>query len=741
MKITFAPHSPLLISAALAGLCLNMDAVAEQMPFHLLSKDSQMTFTVNGNKVNRAYYGSRLAHPEDILHADSPSSTLLYPTRMDAMGPWENGSGELDISITQGDGTNSLDLVYDSLQVSKPTPGQELAIIRLKDSHYPVQVQVYVLANYDSNVFEQWVEITNNGQEAITIDQGATGHLHVKADKYFVTSFRGTWGGESLMREEEVQKGNCLTMISDVGARTAQEGTPGFVLSLGQPAREDDGEVYMGALAWSGNYKLSFKYSPYGRMFASFGTDMQDAPYRLEAGKSLTLPRLILTHSQQGKGEASRQIHRWARESGIRGGDQERMTLLNSWEGAYFNFDEPLLQTMMERAAGMGVELFVLDDGWFANKYPRNNDKAGLGDWKVNEKKLPNGLPGLTKSAKDRNIKFGLWVEMEMVNPKSELFEQHPDWVIQLPHRDKRLERNQLILDLSNPDVQQYIIDSMDDILSKNPEIVYIKWDCNRKIADPGSPYLSAANQKNLFIDYVNGYYKVLDAITKKHPEVIFQACASGGGRADYGAMKYHHEFWVSDNTDPYERVLMQWGIGHLFPAMAMASHVTVSPNHQTGRQTPLKFRFDVATTGRLGFELRPQDMNPQETEFAKKALETYKRIRPTVQLGDLYRLRSPYESNEASLMYVLNGKDGKQKAIVFACLMDKTLAYKTTPIKLKGLRADKRYRIHELNVDQSGNRTSLDNKELGGDYLMDNGVHFNFGKPLQSAILELEEI
>lgn len=727
----------LLLATVAASLSMG-SAMAEIID--LKTKSSQMSFDCKKEgKLNRIYYGKKLAHSEDAL-LSSQTSTPAYPSLHDANGSWALATNEFDISITQPDGKVSLDLVLDSHKVSKPSEGQELAVFELKDTHYPVKVRLSVLAHEDSNVFEQWVEIINDGNEAINIDQANSGHLAAKANSYFVTTFSGAWGGESLMSEEDVKRGNMLIRASHGGTRTAQEGTPGFVLSLNGPAQENSGDVYMGALAWSGNYDLRFKHAQSNRMYASFGVNMQHSPYRLEAGKTLTLPHWVVTFSNEGKGEASRQLHRWARSGGLRGGDQERLTLLNSWEGAYFSFDEPLLHKMMERASDMGVELFVLDDGWFANKYPRNSDKAGLGDWDVNKTKLPNGLPGLVKAAEERKIKFGIWVEPEMVNPKSELFEKHPEWAIQLPHRDLRVERSQLGLDLTNPEVQDYIIEAMDKLLTQNPDIVYIKWDCNRSVWDPGSNYLSDKNQKNLYIDYVNGYYRIMDALMKKHPKVVFQACASGGGRADYGAMKYHHEFWVSDNTDPYERIFMQWGVGHLFPAISMASHVTASPSHQTGRVTDLKFRFDVAMSARLGFELQPQKLSDEEVEFSKKALVEYKRIRPIVQFGDLYRLRSPYGNKDSSLMYV-HEQGGKQHAVVFAYSLDRLMTDTTPPVKLNGLKADKRYKVTEINVDKNGTRTPLHDKEVGGDYLMENGIQFNWRKDLQSCLVELQEI
>lgn len=726
-----------LILALSTSTAMSLTTLAD--PINLTTDASQMSFNVESSgKVIRTYYGSKLANSDDA-RAQSNTRSMAYPS------VWDTKMGEAAVSITQSDGKVSLDLVHDSHELTEPGDGQKLLVINMKDTHYPVRVRLSVLAHQDSNVYEQWVEIFNDGQEAVSVDQAASGHLLLDGSSYHVTSFRGTWAGESLMREEEVLKGNLLEVASFSGTRTAQEGSPAFVISPNGSAQEDSGDIYMGALAWSGNYRLRYKhntnnYGSGGTLMATFGADMLQSPYRLDAGKSLTLPRLILTYSNEGKGKASRQIHQWARKHGIKGGDQERLTLLNSWEGAYFSFTEEMLHTMMERTAGMGIELFVLDDGWFANKYPRNNSNAGLGDWDVNTKKLPNGIEGLTKAAKDRNVKFGIWVELEMVNPKSELYEKHPEWAIQLPYREERLERGQLVLDLANPDVQQYIITCLDKLLGDNPEIVYIKWDCNRAISNPGSTYLDKDHQKNLFVDYVNGYYHVMKTITDKYPKVVFQDCGSGGGRADYGAMKYHHEFWVSDNTDPYDRIFMQWGIGHVFPAISMASHVTVSPNHQTQRETPLKFRFDVAMSARFGFELQPQKLTDAEVEFCKKGVEEYKRIRPVVQFGDLYRLRSPYESETPALMYVHND-GGKQHAVVFTYVLNKLYADSAAPVKLKGLKRDKTYSVKEINLDDKGTRTSLHDKNVGGDYLMDHGIKLRWNRTLQSSVIEVTEV
>ena len=702
---------------------------------HLLTRSSQMTlFRDEQGRVRRAYYGPRLREPEDALEstADAP---LLYSALADSVTGLPNASDEYCICATQADGTLSLRLECQGWEVLELDDDREEAVFYGKDPSYPVRVEIHVRSHRESDAFLQWAVIRNEGREGIRLHRAASAQLNLRAERYFVTSFRGTWGGESLMSEEEVARGHELALVSGTGTRAAQEGSPGFVISLDGPAREDAGDVVLGALAWPGNYRIWFRHSPYHYLFAGAGLDVAPAPYLLDGGGVFETPPLILAHSGNGKGEASRRIHRWARRYGLRGGGTERLVLLNSWEGVYFTFTEKVLHGMMKRAAELGMELFVLDDGWFGNKFPRNDARAGLGDWQVNRAKLPHGLEGLVCQAEKLGMRFGIWVEPEMVNPCSELYQKHPEWVIGLPHRENRLERSQYLLDLSNPDVRAYILEAMRKLLGEHPGISYVKWDCNRKISDPGSPWLDASHQGNLSIDYVRGYEAILDALAAEFPDVTFQACSSGGGRADYGTMRRHHEFWTSDNTDACERVFMQWGIGHLFPAITMAAHVTASPNHQTKRVTPLKFRFDVAMSGRLGFELQPCDMTKEEVEFSKRALAEYKRIRPVVQFGDLYRLSSPYESRVASLMYV-----HEKRAVVFAWLMDKWLADSPPPLRLKGLNPVARYLVREINLDENGPLANVHERVLGGDYLMDFGIRINWKNAFQSVCMEVTE-
>lgn len=385
-----------------------------------------------------------------------------------------------------------------------------------------------------------------------------------------------------------------------------------------------------------------------------------------------------------------------------------------------------------------GVEMFVLDDGWFGNKFPRNNDDAGLGDWQTNISKLPRGIDYLATYATEKGLRFGIWIEPEMVNPKSELAYNHPEWLVKSGNRDILPMRNQWLLDLSNPAVQDFVFNTFDKVVLLSKNISYIKWDANRHVDNVGSQYLTRENQSHFWYEYVQGLYNVYERIRTKHPHISIQLCSSGGGRVEYGALKYHDEFWPSDNTNALDRIFIQYGTNTFFPAIATNSHVSTAPNHQTGMILPLKFRFDVAMSGRLGMELQPADLHGADYDFAKVAIANYKEIRPVIHLGDIYRLVSPYgESGWASLMYV--SKD-KSKAVMFAY----SLKYhgRTTYFanRLSGLDPKKKYMIKELNKINSHSSFFGDGRVYTGDYLMKVGLTLNISSAYDSSVLYLTE-
>ena len=409
-------------------------------------------------------------------------------------------------------------------------------------------------------------------------------------------------------------------------------------------------------------------------------------------------------------------------------------TLLHSWEGAYFNCTTPVLLGMIDDAAGMGLEMFVLDDGWFAMDYPRNNDDQGLGDWELNSRKIPEGIDYVASYAHEKGIKFGIWIEPEMVSPRSNLAGAHPDWVVRSPGREIYQARNQWVLDLTNPAVQDYVFGIFDNTMRLSPNIDYVKWDCNRVVWSAGSDYLGA-DEERFYISYCQGLYDVMRRIRAKYPDVLIQCCSSGGGRVDYGALNWFNECWTSDNTDALTRAGIQYATSLIYPACIMGSHVSAVPNHQTGNVTPLKFRFDMACAGRLGMELQPKHLSESERALASRCIDSYKQYRDLVFGGDLYRIASPYDGPYYALMYVA---PDRSRAVVFLyCLSFRNRAVDTHTFRLQGLDPSRSYKVQELNADYScfnGNGCSF-----GGDFLMNGGFAPRLQQTYASAVFLLE--
>ncbi len=408
-------------------------------------------------------------------------------------------------------------------------------------------------------------------------------------------------------------------------------------------------------------------------------------------------------------------MHEWARKYSLKDGLGSRMTLLNNWENTAFNFNQDILSQLMKEAKHLGVDMFLLDDGWFGNKYPRKDDHAGLGDWEVTHDKLPDGISALVNAAENADVKFGIWIEPEMVNPKSELYEKHPDWVIEQPNRDTYYYRNQLVLDMSNPEVQDYVYGVVDNILTENPKVAYFKWDCNSPITNIYSPY-HKNKQGQLYIDHVRGIYNVLKRIKEKYPNVPMMLCSGGGARCDYEALKYFTEFWCSDNTDPIERIYIQWGFSQFFPTKAMAAHVT-----SWNKNTSIKFRTDVASMCKLGFDIGLKDLNSNELAYCQQAIENWKRLQPAIMDGTQYRLVSPYETNHAVVEYL---DKEKNQGVIFAYNLSPRFQEKLHRVKLQGLDPTKKYLVKEINLmPDSKTQFAQNNKTFSGDYLMKIGL------------------
>ena len=647
--------------------------------------------------------------------------------------------GEPAVSLVHSDGSIVTELVYDGSETLTASDGVPETVLRLKDRTMPFFVELHIVVYKEQDVIAQWAAVRNCESGPVTLYNCGASFLPLSQGSYWLTKIVGSGLAEaSEFKQEHIGRGATVVECRR-GTRTTRFENPSFILSAGAPAQENSGFCIGGALAWSGNFRLAFESDASDRLTILSG----ESPYlwarTLDPGEEYTSPRMLWTFSTNGRGQVSRNFHDWGRTYGLDRGFVPGPIVLNSWEGAYFDFDEKTLLGMMDAAAELGVEMFVLDDGWFGNKYPRNNDDQGLGDWQINKKKLPHGIKYLADYAASKGIGFGIWVEPEMVNPRSKLFEKHPEWVVKSPGRAVPESRHQWVLDLCNPAVQDFVFNTVDNLLKDNPGIKYVKWDANRFVANPGSSYLAPDRQTHFWHDYVAGLYSVYERLRKAWPQIIFQDCSSGGGRVDYGALKWHNEFWGSDNTDPLKRIRIQWGEGLIYPPKAIASHVSASPNHQTGRIYPLKFRFDVAMSARLGMELQPASLNPEERAFAKMAISNYKEhIRPLVAGGDLYRLISPDDDpgNVAAEMFV--AKD-KSKAVLFVWYLDYVRQNLQPHIRLSGLDQNASYKLTELNVEKS--RIVSNGQPITATLLQEEGLVLNLTKPYQSAVVVLEKV
>ena len=646
------------------------------------------------------------------------------------------------LQVLHDDGAVSLRLK----EVSRETSAAEGAtdtVVRYRDEAYPFEVTRRVRRWGDCGVVETWDEIRHGegGPVRLLKADSFAAAIPVTNAPVRVLSLTGAWAHEANVSVSEVARGQSVLLTSRSGTQDAWESNAGMMVSFGADVTEETGRVLGVALEWTGTTARQVRRDwNGGRVEVFAGVDMTSGPYVLDPNVVFTTPRAVLVWSEEGRGAVSRAYHRWARNHLMPHGRELRPVLLNSWEGSYFSFTEKTLTDMMDGVREMGGELFVLDDGWFGRgKYARddtNRDKTGLGDWYFNPEKLPRGLGYLSRAAQERGLKFGLWVEPEMANTLSHLVEAHPDWILREPNREPVLGRGgtQAVLDFTNPAVRADIWEKLDRAFSEAAPLAYVKWDCNAHLVNPGSTHLPRDRQSNLWIDYTRGVYDLLATCRAKRPETLIQACSSGGGHMDFGFLRYCDEFWASDCTDPLRRVFIQWGSSQFYPANAMACHVTASPNHQTKRETPLKYRFDVAMTGRFGFELHPKDLSADELAFAKAAVADYKRIRPVVQQGDLYRLASPYEKDYAALAYAAPSRD---RAVAFALALDRAVT-SSFALTFRGLDYDRRYRVSEINRGESLHAT-LPADAVSGRELMEKGVSVRLAGAYDSAVFEVE--
>lgn len=688
-------------------------------PIFINTDNTALVLSVDDNGTLRQdYYGKRMA---DDSYGALPQGEEAFVTH------GYRDQFEPALHINHADANSSTILKYVDHATESVKPGVMTTTVNLADPVYGETVSLVFTAYTPEDIIECHSVITNNSKKDIELEKYASSMLHFYAPEYYLTEFSGDWGREAAMSSQPLRFGKKV-IDTKLGSRANAMVSPFFMLSLGEPATETDGDLVLGTLSWTGNFRFNFEVDNMNRLRVISGINPYYSTYTLKKGESFTTPDFVFTYSDKGVGQASRNFHDWARNHKVKDGNGDRMTLLNNWEVTGTDFNEEKLVNMVKDAKELGVDIFLLDDGWFGNKYPRDDDHRGLGDWDIMTKKLPNGFTPIIDEGKKLGVKFGLWIEPEMVNPKSELYEKHPDWAITLPNRDIVTKRNQLVLDLSNPQVQDYVFSIVDKLLTDYPDIAYFKWDCNSEITNIYSHYLGK-NQEHLYVDYVRGLYNVLDRIRDKYPDLPMMMCASGGGRCDFQGLEYFTEFWTSDDTDPIERIFIQYGMGHFMPSKVLCAHVA-----RWNGDVKIKFRTNVAMMGKLGFDYNIHEWNDKEMAYVKQAIKNYEKLKPAILDGDLYRLVSPYSGNHAVNQFMT--KDGSHGAI-FTFDIHPRWGEHNYNVKLQGLDPEARYDIFEIDRFDAGDFKYGD---YTGEYLMEVGLPILTNYNLHSRIYEIKK-
>ena len=690
-------------------------------------------------ELEHVYWGSKISRDEDLPAAkparEWASFDLSTTNTPQEYAGW--GAGlytEPALKVTYPDGNRDLVLHYDSYKIAGDT-----LTVTLKDISRPVYVTLQYAVYPETGIIRRQATIENRGKTPLLVEsaQSATWTLP-DTNGYRLRSLTGRWGGEGQLVEEPVKPG--LQILESRRGSTSQQANPWFALDQEGNSDQEHGDVFFGALAWSGSWRISVEDTPMHQVRVTGGFNPFDFGYTLAPGTSLETPAFYGGYTSGGIGEASRILHRFERTKILPDGSglKTRPILYNSWEATEFKVDEAGQRTLAEKAAAMGIERFVMDDGWFGK---RNGDHAGLGDWYVNPQKFPNGLGSLISYVNSLGMSFGIWVEPEMVNPDSDLYRKHPDWAMHFEGRPRTEGRNQLMLNLAREDVKEYTFHWLDDLVTNN-KIAFLKWDYNRNFTEPGWPEVPVDQQKKIWVQFTANYYEIVDRLRKKHPGLEIESCASGGGRVDLGALQRTDEVWPSDNTEAFDRLDIQRGFTYAYTPHIMMAWVTDVPNFN-GRSVSLQYRFLVAMQGGLAVGSNLNKLSAEELEQSKRFVASYKEVRETVQNGALYRLTPAADTNFIANEYV--AEDGKQTA-VFAFLHSQQRGYSLPPLHVTGLDEQAVYRVRVIETPHSGSTAGdlgslADAGTKSGSYLMHHGIDMNLRGDYDSVLYVLDKV
>jgi len=699
----------------------------DKKEWFLETKNTTYVIGIDENKnLQHLYWGEKLPciidYPGVLLKQEFPFDNFEQIIK-EEFSPWGGiRFKEPGLKVIYEDQVRDLILKYKTYKLIDSDKYKTL-IIYLIDSAYNLEVELNYRLIEEYDLIERWVNIENKGSQSVQIKQVLSAQWHLPdMQNYRLSYLYGRWGSETKLSRIELGYGKKI--LESRRGITSHQFNPWFAVDNGQ-ADEDFGRVYYGILGWSGNWKIVFEKDSYGRLQIAGGINNFDFSWQLKPGECFVTPKFVAGYTNNGFGDASRKLHHYQLDYILpkNASDKVRPVLYNSWEATLFNVNEEGQKRLAEKAASLGVELFVLDDGWFGE---RNDDTAGLGDWYVNKKKFPNDLTNLISYVNKLGMDFGLWVEPEMVNKNSNLYRQHPDWVYHFPNRPRSESRNQLVLNLTKKEVVKYIYDFMSKLLDSY-NIKFIKWDMNRPISEPGWPEAPKFQQREIWVRHVYSLYQILDRLRGKHPGVIFESCSGGGGRVDLGILQRTDQVWVSDNTDAFDRLKIQEGFSYAYTPKIMMSWVTDSPNWLNHRGLSLEYRSNVAMMGSLGIGGNLNNWSKEEMKLVKEKISQYKKIRDTIQHGDQYRLLPTWQGNLVAVEYVNKEKD---KAVLFAFLRSQQFGEKSPSIKLKGLISDALYHYQDENKKMI----------LSGKALEEIGLKVNLKGDFDSKLIILEK-
>jgi len=722
----------------------------ESKVFHLQSKDTSYVMQIiRDGYLSHLYWGKKIKnyhHSNDIQYLDRAFSGNPDPTdrtfSLDTLPQEYPAYGNTDFrtpayQLQFQNGSTVSDVRYKSHKIFKGKPAlqglpatyvedeqeAETLEVTLEDTVAKIEILLSYSVYEEKNVITRSAKIVNNSSDFVDILRALSVNVDIRDAEFELLHLSGAWGNERLIERNPLRRG--VQSVSSARGASSHQHNP-FLALVRENTTEDNGEIFSFNLVYSGNFLANVEVDQFKNTRVSLGINPFDFKWLLQPGDSFQCPEVVMVYSNQGLGDMSRTYHDLYRTRLCRGEfkDKERPILVNNWEATYFDFTAAKIEEIAKVGQELGIELFVLDDGWFGK---RDDDTSSLGDWFVDRNKLPDGLDSLAKNVEKLDMQFGLWFEPEMISVNSELYRDHPDWCLHVPNRRRSESRNQLILDFSRDEVCDAIIKMVSDILSSVP-VSYVKWDMNRHMTEIGSAVLPPERQRETAHRYMLGLYKVMEKITTNFPHILFESCSGGGGRFDPGILYYMPQTWTSDNTDAISRLKIQYGTSLVYPISSMGAHVSDVPNHQVHRTTSLDIRGDVAMAGNFGYELDLTKMSEEDKEIVKKQVATYKEIRRLVQYGDFYRLVSPFEGNETAWLFV---NDDKTESVVFYYRILAEANGPLSMLKLKGLNHDKSYQLIETG------------KVYGGDELEYVGLSIpaNLNGDFKSCMWRLKEI